>query len=542
MKPNQSYVFEFGSFRVDPTERILQRNGAPVHLTDKAFDALLVLIQRPGHLVERSELIAAIWGEAFVQEANLTVTISMLRKALDEQGNDSRYIETVPRRGYRFVADIRRINALESDSGVSGGIPPGSLSWVKSFSRLVWGFSRSHKLTALAFALFLIGLTSTASFVRFHRAKADRVDDRPLGVAPLSIKSANSGSRTRDWEAYRLYSEGRYFWSKRTQEGLRQSIKLFQQAIARDPEYAEAYVGMAESYMQLPSFGMEPAEESYSSAKAAVLKALQLDKSLPEAHRCLGVLSFVYEWNWSTAESEFHHVLEVEPDDAVALFEHAKALAAMGRLDESLEEARRAQRFDPASIRINNELGRIYYWHRNYDEAISTFHHVLELDPDYWRARTRLGRTYLAQGKYSEAVHEIQEGRRLAGENPYIDGLLGYAEALSGDTNGAHRILAELRQRSLHEYVPAFSMVLISLGVGDRQQAIHWLSKAYEVHSEHLAYAKIDPLFDPFRSDPQFVDLLNRMGLSNTGTATMNLGTGPLFEAAESLKATYASD
>src|SRR5215831_8529534 len=117
MKPNQSYVFEFGSFRVDPTERLLQHNGAPVHLTDKAFDALLVLIQRPGHLVERSELIAAIWGEAFVQEANLTVTISMLRKALDEQGNDSRYIETVPRRGYRFVADIRRINALESDSG-----------------------------------------------------------------------------------------------------------------------------------------------------------------------------------------------------------------------------------------------------------------------------------------------------------------------------------------------------------------------------------------------------------------------------------------
>lgn len=511
-------IFEFGPFRVDPAERLLLRNGTPVHITDKAFDTLLILLQRHGHLVERSELIAAIWGEAFVEDGNLTVTISMLRKALDENAN-RRYIKTVPRRGYRFVADIHRINSSPSD--VRDCLENADLlPKAQSTPRRIWQSLPNQELGLLAFGLILI-VVSIGALVHAHRASKAG----PLGIhslvaaAPLSAASPYPYG-TRDWEAYRLYQEGRYLWTKRTEEGLRQSIRLFQQAIARDPQYAAAYVGMAESYMKFPTFGKEPAQEIFSNAKAACTEALRLDNSLPEAHTCLGILSFLYEWNWSNAEVEFRQVLAKKPDDVVALFEHAKALAVVGRLDEALEEVRRAQRFEPASLRVNNELGRIYYWHRNYDEAISTFRHVLELDPNYWQAHTRLGKTYLAKGDYREAVYELQEGRRLAGRNPYIDGLLGYAEALNGDTKQSLRIFEQLRGRSRREYVPAFSMVLISLGVGDRQQSLEWLLKAYDDRSEHLAYAKVDPLLDPFRSDPQFVNLLNQMGLSHITSAT----------------------
>jgi tetratricopeptide (TPR) repeat protein len=264
------------------------------------------------------------------------------------------------------------------------------------------------------------------------------------------------------------------------------------------------------------------------NAKASALKAVELNKSLAEAHTCLGVLSFRYEWNWSNAEVEFRSALATKPNDPLALFEHAKSLAAVGRLDEALQEARRAQRYDPASLKINDELGRVYYWNRNYNEAISTFRHVLELDPNYGRAHARLGKAYLAQGKFPEAVLELQEARRLdASSNPNIEGLLGYAEALNGDTKQSLRALENLRERSRREHIPAFSMVLISLGVGDRRQALTLLMKAYEDHSEHLSYAKIDPLFDPFRSDPQFVDLLSRMGLSqSTSAVNLNLSRG----------------
>ncbi len=502
-------MFEFGPFRVDAAERLLLRDGTPVHITDKAFDTLLILLERQGHLVERSELIAAIWGEAFVEDGNLTVTISMLRKALDEQSN-RRYIETVPRRGYRFVADLRKINISSSDAnGRSESADP--VPQAPSSNR-IWESVRAYELGLLALSLILAGI-SIGVFIHTHRtSKADRADKS----APLLSAASPYAYGTRDWEAFRLYQEGRYLWSKRTEEGLRQSVRLFQQAIARDPGYAEAYVGIAASYMKFPPLGMEPAQEAFSNAKVSCTEALQIDNSLPEAHTCLGVLSFLYEWNWSNAELEFRQVLAKKPDDPVALFEHAKALAVVGRLDEALSEAKHAQRFDPASLSVNNELGRIYYWSRNYDEAVATFRHVLELAPNDSQAHSRLGKTYLAKGDYREAIHELQEGRRLAGKNPYIDGLLGYAEALNGNTKQSLRIFEQLKQRSHQEYVPAFSMVLITLGIGDRQRSLWWLSKAYDERSEHLAYAKVDPLLDPFRSDPQFVNLLSRMGLSHT--------------------------
>jgi len=373
-------------------------------------------------------------------------------------------------------------------------------------------FLRNQRIPILAFALILIGSVGVIFFFNARQTlKAANVHS--LRIAEPVSATVPDSYKTRDWEAYRLYQEGRYVSSRRTQEGLRQSIELFQRAIARDPEYADAYVGIAESFMAFRSFGMASSQKTYLNAKASALKALELDKSLAEAHTCLGILSLRYEWNWSNAESELHNALEVRPNDSLALFEHAKALAAVGRLEEALQEARRAQRFDPASLKINNELGRVYYWNRNYDEAISTFRHVLELDPNYARAHTRLGKTYLAKGNYPEAVRELREGLRLAGGNPYTQGLLGYAEALNGDTQQSLRNLEELRERSHREYVPAFSMVLVSLGVGDRQQALALLLQAYEDHSEHLSYAKVDPLFDPFRSDPQFVRLLSRMGL-----------------------------
>jgi TolB-like protein/Flp pilus assembly protein TadD len=337
-----------------------------------------------------------------------------------------------------------------------------------------------------------------------------------LGTVPAAIAVAAAPRRedAHDPKAYKLYLEGRYFWNKRTENGLRRSIEYFQQATLEDDHYAEAYAGLADSYALLGSYGVEPAEQAYPNAKAAAQKALELDSSLAEAHTSLGLISFYYGWDWQQADQEFRLSLAMKPDYAMTHTWYAVALVAQGRNAEALEEVRKAENLDPMSLIINTEVGRIFYLTRQYDRAIEALQRVIDLDPGFARAHARLGMVYAAKGNFSAAIKEYEAARALTGADPYLDGLEGYAEAQSGNAGAARLLLKDLTERSHQEYVPPFSVALICLGLGDRDRAMELLMQSYQDRSTYMVYAKVDPLLDAMRSDPRFTALLHRMKLA----------------------------
>jgi tetratricopeptide (TPR) repeat protein len=309
---------------------------------------------------------------------------------------------------------------------------------------------------------------------------------------------------------------GLYFWNKRTVSGLRRSIEYFEQAAIEDPHDALGYTGLADAYVLLDSYGVEPSREAYPSAKAAALKSLQLDELLPEAHASLGMILFFYEWNWPEAERELRRAIDLDPNYAMAHSWYALDLLAMGRSAEALGQAQLAHNLDPLGLIVNTEVGWAYYSNRQYSPAIDAFQNVIDLDQHFARAHTRLGMVYAAEKDFGDAIREFKKAQELSGPDAYVDGLLGYAQALSGNKSAARKLFKDLSERSRHEYVPAFSMALICIGLGDNDSALDWLTKSFQERSTYLVYAKTDPLLDSVRSDPRFGILMNRMGLDGS--------------------------
>jgi DNA-binding winged helix-turn-helix (wHTH) protein/tetratricopeptide (TPR) repeat protein len=528
-------VYEFGPFRIDPAERQVLREGVPVPLTAKAFDTLLLLVQRSNHLVEKSEMMSTIWPNSYVEESNLSVTIWMLRKALGGNSDECKFIQTVAKRGYRFVADVRETlpsirNSMEEGTGKSVELVPNGLTLAQEYPspcepfpsakvepphthgfRLFWVTS-AVRITILALAMLV------TAFAVFHywptSYGATRIYSLPfLTKAAAGVRSTPVREESRNRQAYQLYLEGRYFWNKRTEDGLRRSIEYFQQATLEDDRYAEAYAGLADSYALLGSYGVEPAERAYPNAKAAALKALQLDSSLAEAHSSLGMIAFYYGWNWEEAGQEFRRSLDINPDYAMTHTWYAVNLVAIGRKDEAIDQVRKAEELDPMSLIINTEVGRVFYLTRQYDRAIAAYRKVIDLDPGFARAHTRLGMVYAAKRDFVSAIQEFEKAKALSGTDPYLDGLIGYAQASLGNTALAEVLLKGLIERSHREYVPSFSIALICIGLGNRDQAMDLLTKSYQDRSTYMVYAKVDPLLDSIRSDPRFSILLRRMNL-----------------------------
>src|ERR1017187_7218616 len=227
------------------------------------------------------------------------------------------------------------------------------------------------------------------------------------------------------------------------------------------------------------------------------------------------MICFYYEWNWRQAEREFRRSIELNPNYALAHTWYALELAALGRSDEASSQIQAAYQLDPLSMSTNTEVGRVFYWNRQYDQAIDVFKKVIDLDSHFARVHTRLGMAYAAKNDYSEALREFEVARGLSGPDPYLDGLRGYAAALSGNTTMARKILAELADRASRDFVPAFSIALVSLGLGDRNRALDWLSRGYQDRSTYMVYLNVDPLLDPLRSDRRFTELVDRMGLAS---------------------------
>ncbi len=341
------------------------------------------------------------------------------------------------------------------------------------------------------------------------REVADKLRLRLAGVEEKRL----TAHATENAEAYQLYLKGRYYWNKRTPDGIQKAIESFQQAIEKDPSYALAYAGLADCY-HVPANPLPP-RERMPLAKAAALKALQLDDTLVEAHTTLARVLFVYDWDWPAAEKEFKRAIELNPRYAPAHQWYGGYLSAIGRFREADAEKKRALELEPLSLIVNFEVGLALYSSRNYDQAIDQFQKTLELDANFPPPHTFLAAAYEQKGMFEEAITAFQRAMSVTQSPAKTLAMagLGHVYAVSGRKTEARKILAELQRLSEHSYVQATDVALVYAGLGDKDKAFAWLDKAYEEHSFALSNLKVEPRFDLLRSDPRFADLLRRIGL-----------------------------
>jgi DNA-binding SARP family transcriptional activator len=322
---------------------------------------------------------------------------------------------------------------------------------------------------------------------------------------------------TENTEAYHEYLKGRHFWNKRTEEGLRKGIEHFRQAIELDPLYALAYVGLADSYVVLGSFGvgaLAPAE-AFPRAKEAATKALEIDGTLAEARAALAFSLESYEWDWEGAQREFVRAIELRPDCATAHHWYGlEYLTAVGRLDEALAEIKRAHELEPLSLSINTDFGFIPYLMREYDRAIDEYRKALELDQNFVYTHWKLGLAYEQKAMHGEAIAEFRKAVALSGGSPQALVLLGHACAASGKREEALKVLDELGELSKHRYVSSYRVAAVHLALGDRARTFEWLERAYRERDSWLVWLNVDPVLDGLRADRRFRDLVRRVGLT----------------------------
>ncbi len=663
MSKQINQIYEFGDFRLETAEQLLLHRGQPISLTPKAFDTLLVLVQSSGHLVEKDELMKRVWGDAFVEEANLARNVWALRKTLEDDNGEHRYIETVPKRGYRFIAPVREV--ASADTGVliqrrvrarivseeeetseepqvrtKPTIPPGSVVETRGpMTALNLSTPRNRKrrnaaLGLLAIAILIVAVAIPTVVIRNARSgttsktiesvavlpfnnlsndpeldylsegltenlinrlsqvsrlkiiahnsvfryKGKQVDPQTVGGelgvqailigrleargGELSISGelvdARDGTHlwgdhyerklsdlqslqgelaqdmasalrlqlsgeektrfgqgyTRNAEAYQLYLKGRYFWNKRTTEGMKKGLESFEQAIRLDPDYAAAYVGLADCYGVLSQVGDFSPNDVMPKAKAAALDALRIDETLAEAHASLAMIDELYDWNWKSADTEFKRAIELNPNYATAHHWYAMYLSAMGRQDEALAEIRRAEALDPVSLITNTNEGWILFCARQYDQAIQKLHTTIEMDPNFANAHYKLALVYEIKGMYKEAVEEHLKSKALSGDISENVEKLKAAYATSGSKGYYREELRQLKGSSTRGYVLPKYFVLTELQLGNTEETLKWLEAAYKERTEPLAYLRVDPRFDSLRSDVRFEDLLRRVNLA----------------------------
>ena len=317
-------------------------------------------------------------------------------------------------------------------------------------------------------------------------------------------------------EAYQLYLKGRYWWNKRTEDGLRKGIEYFQQAIAKNPAYALAYSGLADAYSLLFDYGFRSPKEAFLSAEAAARKALELDNTLSEAHTSLAFILANYTWDWPGAEAEFQRAITLNPGYSMAHQWHGFALWKTGQLDEAIAEHKRALELDPLSLAVNRNLGLSFYFARQYDLAAEQLLKTLEMDPGFVLTRDYLGLAYVQKGMCREGLAECEKSLANTPGTGFTLSSLGCVYAASGKRADAKHVLDELNELSKQRYVSASFSARIYAALGEKERALESLEEAYADRSVEVGPGlKPDPAFDPLRSDERFQDLLRRIGLAN---------------------------
>ena len=350
--------------------------------------------------------------------------------------------------------------------------------------------------------------------------------------------------QTDDVEAYHAYLKGRYCWNRRTDEDVKKAIEYFKKAIDADPGYALAYSGLSDAYLVLGSFGIATLapKDAFPKVREAAVRALEIDDTLAEAHASLAYYLGNYDWNWSASETEFKRALQLKPGNATAHHWYGFTyLAAMGRLDEALAEAKQALQLDPLSLPVGSNVGFLLYLARKYDQALEQFNRNLEMDGNFVYTHWQRALTYEQCGRYEEAIAGFQKAISLSGKSTLPRALLARTFALAGKKNQALALLDELNELSTQTYVSPYRIAAVYSALGDKDRAFKWLEHAYEGRDGWLAWLPVDPVVDSLRSEKRFTDLLNRVGLTTSRGAaevipTMKAAPPPQLQQQSSIK------
>jgi TolB-like protein/DNA-binding winged helix-turn-helix (wHTH) protein/Flp pilus assembly protein TadD len=626
----------FGVFELDLQTGELRKAGILLRLPPQPCKVLALLVSRPVQLVTREEIRDQIWGNDTVVdfEHGVNFAIKKIRDALSDAAETPRYIETLPRRGYRFIASVQNVGAegVCPDAGVAIG--PVSVQRAASM-RKRWGVAalagvfvgliaavaawnvsglrdrllkaapvtitgrppRIESIAVLPFEnlsgdpgqeYFADGITeelvtnlgeisglrviSRQSVMRFKGSRKPlpeiarelRVDaivegtvarsgnhvhitanllhaptDRHLwansydseladvlalqGNVARSVAGAvrikllpgeqarHANTRPINPEVYQAYLEGKYFLSQWTDEGLKKAAASFRRAIDLDPAYARAYEGMADVHNFVALWGLRPATEAYPLAKAAALKALELDDGLAEAHAAMGQTKLAFDWDWSGSEQELRRAIALNPNSSNAHFYYGLLLTAMGRSDEAVRETRTAVELDPLTPSMSVQLGWVLYYARRYDESIAQLRRTLELAPDFGYANMELGWNYAQKRLYPEAFLECQRAVNLMPEDQITLAGCGVTYGRVGKRQDALTLLRRLKEVSTRSYLDPYNVALLYDGLGDTDHTMEWLERAYRERSGSLYCIKVEVVSDRLRFDPRFLDLLRRM-------------------------------
>jgi DNA-binding winged helix-turn-helix (wHTH) protein/Tfp pilus assembly protein PilF len=511
----------FGVFQVDLAARELRKHGERIRLSAQPFRVLSILLEKPGETVTREEMRVRLWAsDTFVDfEHSLNSAIKKLRFALGDSPERPLYIETIPRSGYRFVAPVKEVSAdsavtVETSSpAVQSSILPASAEepsrrrWLSPISVLA--------LLVVMGVIAWLGLrvrpnTKSRIAGEIHAANESGESAKLNGEPALSPKSA---------EAHDLYLKGLYFWNKRTVTGFQQAISYFRQATIVDPNYAPGYAGLANCYTLLTAYSSDPSSLYIPQARTAAARAVQLDDRSAEAHTALALIIQNHDWDWRTSDKEYRRATELNPNYATGHQWYAEHLMWLGRFDEALREGDRARNLDPLSLIIAADYGAILYYSRDYDRAIEQLRSVLRKDPNFLRAASMLTYAYVEKGMYAQALAEEEVLTRLYGQGSRHWMMLAYIYGRGGQTERARSALEKMEKLSRQEQVSPVFMLWAHLGIGDKEEALADLEKAYAEHSMIMVTLKVDPAFDPLRGDQRFQDLLRRVGLDDSGTA-----------------------
>jgi len=554
-------AYEFGPFRVDTRERQLMRDGAVIPLRPKVFDILLMLVQNSGHILTKDDVMKHVWSNTAVEEGNISRTISTLREALGESPREHRYIETIPWRGYRFVANVREVaitepwKAIESIAvlpfvNVGGDLPAEYLvdgitdSLIMRLAQLpklrvtsrnsvfrykghdVDAQSVGHELKVQA--LLLGRLAQKDDLVSISVELVDTADDRHIWGAQylhghddlfatydtivgkirekLRLDEQPTGTRhSKNHEAYVNYLKGRYYFNKLTPDGVEKAKEYLQQAIEQEPTYALAYAALGDCHNYLAQ---------RDEAKTAVLKAVELDETLGEAHASLGFFQFLYDWDFSGAERSFKLALQLNPNYAEAHHWYAIYLANLGRHVEAEREAMLAVDLDPLSLLMNMTAALNFYLAREHDKALKQLQKVVEMEPNFIAARSVRGNVLVQKALYEAALGEFEKVLDLIKGVPAVEvsvkAIMAHAYGRSGKHFEALELLAEVNDAGT---VSPYSVAGVYAALGEVDSAFEWLNKAYDQHDLQLVSLKVDPSLDGLRTDVRFETLMTRVGI-----------------------------
>lgn len=566
--------FRLGDWLIEPSLNRASRGAGVVHLRPQLLDLLVFLAKNAGRVVSKEEILQGVWGTQFVGESGLMRSVAELRRVFEDDAESPWFIETIAKRGYRLVPSplfesqdgeagvFRSIAVLPFEDMSHGGdqeyFCDGLAEELINWLTRVPGLRVVARTSAFAFkkkamdvreiarqlsadVILEGGLQCSGPKLRitvqlidakegyhlwsehFDRMPEDifALEDEIARAVAEKLKVHMAGARppitpsTADADVYRLCLRGRYNYAKENPEAMAAARQCFEQAVAREPNCAAAWSGLAACCWDGAQFGFFTSPDDLPAGRQAALKAVELDPSLPEAHAVLGVYRGAYDFEWAEAEREFLRALELNPAAAGVRERYAMYfLQARLRMDEALEQLRAALEVDPLSPLLHTHLAHLHFLRREYDAALETSRHVLDLDPQY-RAVVAVPCMVLAtQGRFAELYSMLQAfPAEVFQGNPLALGGMGWAMALAGMKDQARAILADLRDSGRYARAPSWSIAWIHQGLGETDEAFKWLDRAVEERDPKIVYLRTKPFWDSIRGDPRFDALMRTMRL-----------------------------